>query len=182
MKFGQFQIKFQINVIFLIKPFWYMTKKSRQKLKYLENGKSFQGEIKAFFIIFKGLSVAKNCLRPESAPLNQNVARYIFLWRRGVVVITTAQLHSTKPELRFCPGSNPARGVLNIRDGDDLWQWSWLEIMLNTFRWSTISQKQFIIIINIIFKKFFMVKRMEKVLFVNTVVNKMFFLHFCINI
>ena len=78
MKFGQLQIKFQINVIFLIKPFWYMTKKSRQKLKYLENGKSFQGEIKAFFIIFKGLSVAKNCLRPESAPLNQNVARYIF--------------------------------------------------------------------------------------------------------
>ena len=23
------------------------------------------------------------------------------VWRRGVVVITTAQLHSTKPELRF---------------------------------------------------------------------------------
>ena len=32
-------------------------------------------------------------------------------WRRGVVVITIAQLHSTKPELRFCAGSNPARGV-----------------------------------------------------------------------
>ena len=26
---------------------------------------------KAFFIIFKGLSVAKNCLRPESVPLNK---------------------------------------------------------------------------------------------------------------
>ena len=38
----------------------------------------------------------------------------------GVVVITTAQLHSTKPELRFCAGSNPARGVLEIRDGEDL--------------------------------------------------------------
>ena len=25
---------------------------------------------KAFFIIFKGLSIVKNCLRPESAPLN----------------------------------------------------------------------------------------------------------------
>ena len=46
-----------------------MTKKSRQKHKYLENEKSFLGEIKSFFIIFKGLSVAKNCLRPESAPL-----------------------------------------------------------------------------------------------------------------
>ena len=31
-----------------------------------------------------------------------------------------AQLHSTKPELRFCAGSNPARGVLEIRDGEDL--------------------------------------------------------------
>ena len=38
----------------------------------------------------------------------------------GVVVITTAQLHSSKPELRFCAGSNPARGVSEIRDGEDL--------------------------------------------------------------
>ena len=41
-------------------------------------------------------------------------------WHRGVVVITTAQLHSTKPELRFCAGSNHARGVSEIRDGEDL--------------------------------------------------------------
>ena len=41
-------------------------------------------------------------------------------WRRGAVVITTAQFHSTKPELRFCVGSNPARGVSKIRDGEDL--------------------------------------------------------------
>ena len=40
-------------------------------------------------------------------------------WRRGVVVITTAQIYSTKPELRFCAGSNPARGVSEIRDGED---------------------------------------------------------------
>ena len=33
-----------------------MTKKSRQKIKYLENEKSFQGEIKSIFIIFKMLS------------------------------------------------------------------------------------------------------------------------------
>ena len=37
----------------------------------------------------------------------------------GIAVITTAQLHSTKPELRFCAGSNPARGVSEIRDGED---------------------------------------------------------------
>ena len=42
------------------------------------------------------------------------------MWRRGVVVITTAKLHSTKPELRLCAGSNPARGVSEIRDGEDL--------------------------------------------------------------
>ena len=69
------------------------------------------------------------------------------LWCRGVVVITTAQLHSTKTGLGFCAGSNPGRGVFEIHDGWDLWQWSWLEIMLNAFLRSTIPQKQFIIII-----------------------------------
>ena len=45
-------IKFEINLIFLIKPFWYMNKKSGQKLKYLENEKSFWGEIKNIFHYF----------------------------------------------------------------------------------------------------------------------------------
>ena len=63
------------------------------------------------------------------------------------MVITTAQLHSTKPELRLCAGSNPAHGGLEIRDGEDLLQWSRLEIRLNAFRRSTIHQKKFIIII-----------------------------------
>ena len=62
-------IKFEINLIFLIKPFSYIIKKSRQKLKYLENEKSFGREIKSIFIVFKGLSAGKNCLRPECAPL-----------------------------------------------------------------------------------------------------------------
>ena len=43
-----------------------------------------------------------------------------YQWRRGVVVITTVQLYSTKPEIRFCAGSNPARGLSEIRDGEDL--------------------------------------------------------------
>ena len=42
------------------------------------------------------------------------------MWRRGVVIITTAQLHSTKLVLGFCTGSNPAHGVLEIRDGKKL--------------------------------------------------------------
>ena len=33
--------------------------------------------------------------------------------------IPTAQLHSTKPKLGFCAGSNPAGYVSEIRDGDD---------------------------------------------------------------
>ena len=47
-------------------------------------------------------------------------------WHCDVVVIITAQLHSTKPELRFCVGSNPACGVSKIHSGEDLWQWSQL--------------------------------------------------------
>ena len=34
-------INLEINLIFLIKPFFYMTEKLRQKFKYLENKKSF---------------------------------------------------------------------------------------------------------------------------------------------
>ena len=41
-------------------------------------------------------------------------------FRSVIVVITTAQLHSTKPELRFCIGSNPAHSMPEIRDGEDL--------------------------------------------------------------
>ena len=42
-------IDFEINLIFLIKPFSYTTKKSRQKFKYLENERSFHREIKSIF-------------------------------------------------------------------------------------------------------------------------------------
>ena len=76
-----------------------------------------------------------------------NGSTYIIKRRRGVVVIATAQLHSTKAELKFCTGSNPARDVSEICEGEDLWQWSRLGIRLNTFRRSTIPRKQFIIII-----------------------------------
>ena len=68
----------------------------------------------------------------------------------GVVVITTTQLHLTKPELRFCSRSNPTRGVSKIRDGEDLWQCSRPEMRLSALRRSSIPQKQFIIIIIII--------------------------------
>ena len=69
-------IKLEINLIFLIKP---LTKKSKQKLKYLENEKTFWREYKAFFIIFKGLSAAKYCLRPESVPFREWIFRNHFI-------------------------------------------------------------------------------------------------------
>ena len=37
-----------------------------------------------------------------------------------VVVISTTQLHSSKPKIRFCAGYNPARGMSEICDGEDL--------------------------------------------------------------
>ena len=42
-------INFETNLTFLIRPFLYLTKKSRQKFKYLENKKIFKGEIKSIF-------------------------------------------------------------------------------------------------------------------------------------
>ena len=42
-------INLEINLIFLIKPFFFMNKISRQKFKDLDNEKSFQGEIKSIF-------------------------------------------------------------------------------------------------------------------------------------
>ena len=36
------------------------------------------------------------------------------------LVITTAQLHLTKPELRFCTGSNSNRGLSKICDGKNI--------------------------------------------------------------
>ena len=43
----------------------------------------------------------------------------IVITTAGVVVITTAKLHSTKPKLRFYAGSNPARDVSEILSGED---------------------------------------------------------------
>ena len=87
------------------------------------------------------------------------------------VAVTTAQLHSTKPELRFCASSNPARSVSEIRNGENLWRWSRLEIRLNPFRRSTIPQKQFfiiiiiiIIIITIIRKLYLEVKELRRIM------------------
>ena len=48
-----------------------MTKSQDKNLNILRTKRGFEVKYKPFFIIFKGLSVAKNCLRSESVPLKQ---------------------------------------------------------------------------------------------------------------
>ena len=45
----QGKLWYEINLKFLIKPLFYMPKKSGQKSKYLENEKSFKDETKSIF-------------------------------------------------------------------------------------------------------------------------------------
>ena len=55
-----------------------------------------------------------SCTRPMAIIHSKMVIQ------RGAVAITTAQLYSTKPELKFYAGSNPAPDVPEIRDGEHL--------------------------------------------------------------
>ena len=71
------------------------------------------GKCKVSFRVGKRKSGARVCKYKLGA-------RAKVYWRRGVVVITTAQLHSTKLKPRLWAGSNPARGVSEIHDGEDL--------------------------------------------------------------
>ena len=101
------------------------------------------------WIIRKTLSC--NCFNHLGAiSLTQSKKIQKVQWRRGVLVITIAQIHSTKLQLRFCADSNLLHGVSDIRYREDFWQWSRLKIRLNAFCRSIIPQKQFIIIIIII--------------------------------
>ena len=62
-------INFEIKLSFLIKPFSYMTKMSGLNLNIFRTKRTFKIKQKAFFIVFKGVSVVRNCLRPESVSL-----------------------------------------------------------------------------------------------------------------
>ena len=70
------------------------------------------------------------------------IKRFLHIFSPPLVVgvIAAAKLHSAKSELRFCTGSNPVRGVLEIHVGEDLRQWPRLDMRLNSFHWSTIPQ------------------------------------------
>ena len=53
-------MNYEINLIFLITTFSYMTKITRQKIKYLENETSFPGEIKRDFCYFSMIFICQN--------------------------------------------------------------------------------------------------------------------------
>ena len=57
--------------------------------------------------------------------------------RISVFRITTTQLHSTNPELKFCASSIPIHGMLDICDSKSLYEWSRLEKRLDAFSSST---------------------------------------------
>ena len=105
----------------------------------------------SFYLLIKCQKNINRLLKNSFSKGSQSFHFLELIKRRVVVVITTAQLHPTNPELRFCADSNPARGVSEICNGEDLWQWSGLKIRLNAFRRSTIPflipQKQFIMFI-----------------------------------
>ena len=53
-------------------------------------------------------------------PINNRSSKPVAISYCDAVVIITAQLPSTTSELRLCIGSNPARGMSKIRNGEDL--------------------------------------------------------------
>ena len=75
------------------------------------------------FSLVKNIIYLRSHLKKEFTNLFWKLPEYgipYSLWCRGVVIITTAQLYSTKPELRFCTGSFLGRGMSDIHNGEDL--------------------------------------------------------------
>ena len=67
-----------LTVSFLSSRFATWQKSQDKNLNILRTKGAFEVKLKAFFIIFKGLWVAKNCFRPESVPLNHNEKCFLF--------------------------------------------------------------------------------------------------------
>ena len=70
-------IKFEINLI-LSSRFATWPNTEDNNLNILRLKRAFDVKLKVFFIIFKRFSVAKHCLRPESAPLMDQHLTLVF--------------------------------------------------------------------------------------------------------
>ena len=82
--------------------------------------------------------------------LLQDTGKHCNIWRCVVVVYHYCATLFNKTWTQFCAGSSSARSMLEICEGENLWQWLHLETRLNAFHWLTITQTQFIIIILIV--------------------------------
>ena len=74
-------MKVEIKLIFLIKPFSYMTKNWRKNLDILRTKRALKMKQKAFFIIFKWLSVVqtKNIFLEAESP---TLTDFINIWKK----------------------------------------------------------------------------------------------------
>ena len=77
-------INFEINIIFLIKPVFYLARKSRQKFKYLENKKSFYVEIKSIFHHIKRAFCSQNLSQTLECAFKTKMGKRDFSQKNGV--------------------------------------------------------------------------------------------------
>ena len=86
----------KLTLPFLSSRFAALPKSQDKNLNILRTKRGFEVKWQAFFIIFKGLSAAKNCLRPESVPLMQRdfCMFYIFYETQPFIVPDSFRLFS----------------------------------------------------------------------------------------
>ena len=65
-------LSFEINHSFLIKLFFYITKSQDKNVNISRTKRALNMKWKIFFIVFKGLSIVKNCLKPEIGHLTRH--------------------------------------------------------------------------------------------------------------
>ena len=76
----------KLNSSFRSSRFDTWSKSQDKNLNILRTKRAFLIEkLKSFFIIFKGLSVSKNCLRPKSTPL---ISKYFECFHLIIIIIT----------------------------------------------------------------------------------------------
>ena len=99
------------EILKMVKPFFFFQRWKKVLVKYTEIWSKIKNLIgrKKFMIKSYDNNMITNS--------HGKVPKERVEWRCGVAVITTAQLHSTKPELRFCTRSNSAQSMF----GDSRW-------------------------------------------------------------
>ena len=91
-----------------------MNKKSKHKLKYLGNEKSFWNKIKSIFILSKGLLFSKSCFRSESVPLNNYEKYFQFSMKKSFFYFRDIKVFVFPTSPQFFPVSPCLRGWFKI--------------------------------------------------------------------